>query len=386
MQRFGYNAWPAGKEDRAGPDRSTDDTQRTGEMKPGSRSKLAAKLAVAVVLLGWLVSEIGTERIVRSLSGADPLLVAVAFLLICADNALRGWNWRLLLGAHGPAPRFADVLYAFLVGGFFGSFVPSSLGPDAARTVGLARRTEMPMARAASSVVMLNLVGLWALSVMFLAGGVALLSAGAVPSGLWGAAALSGAGVVLLPALLATRTPLPDLEPSSAVGKRLERFVGALDAYRSAGRPLWAAFGIALVNQAAAVLVVYTVFRAGGVDVPLAHFMAIVPIVHVARLVPATVAGFGAEQGVVVGLFALVGVEPAAALAMSVLVSGLNLGVQALSGLLYVGVSARSLGRTLREEDGGPRRSDGDAPPPSGEAALPLEDEPGGDPPGSASA
>lgn len=329
-------------------------------MKLGRRSKLVLKLAISLGLLAWLVVELGTGRIVRALASADSTLLAGAFLLICGDTLLRSFNWRLLLGTGDPTPDFPQVLYSFLVGGFFGSFLPSSLGPDAARTVSLSGRTGVGTTRAASSVVMLNLIGLWALAAVLLVGVAVLLRAGAVPSGLWGLAALCGAGVVLLPGLLATRAPLPELRPSSALGRRLEEFVRALARYRSAGRPVWGAFAIALVNQAVAVLVVFTVFRAGGLEVPAAYFLAIVPVVHVSRLIPASVAGFGAEQGVVVALFSLAGVEPAAALAMSVLVSGLNLGVQLLSGLLYAGASARSLGRSLEAGRDGHGRAESD--------------------------
>lgn len=350
-------------------------------MKLGRRSKLATKLAVSLGLLAWLATEVGTHRIASVLSSTDLPLLAVAFLLICGDNVLRSYNWRLLLGLDGSSPAFPRVLWSFLVGGFFGSFIPSSLGPDAARAVALARGSDVDVTRAASSVVMLNLLGLWALAVMFLGGVVVLLRAGAVPGGLWWLAAACAAGVVAIPALLATRAPLPELRPSSTVGERIAEFVRALAEYRSAGTSLVPVTGIALANQALAVLVVFAVFRAGGLDVPLVYFAAVVPVVHVARLVPASVAGFGAEQGVVVGLFHLVGVEPAAALAMSVLVSGLNLVVQALSGLLYAGASARSLGRSLRDGDDGPPWEGGDPPAAGGAGTRAGRPEPAEDVP-----
>ncbi|MFW6193098.1 MAG: lysylphosphatidylglycerol synthase domain-containing protein, partial [Gemmatimonadota bacterium] len=180
--------------------------------------------------------------------------------------------------------------------------------------------------------------------------------------GLWGLAAAGSVGVVGLPALLATRVPLPELRPSSGLGERVAEFVRALADYRSVGAALWPAFGIALANQALAVLVVFVVFRAGGLEVPFVYFLSLVPVLHVSRLVPASIAGFGAEQGVVVALFHLAGVEPAAAMAMSVVVSGLNLVVHVLAGLLHVGVSARSLGRTLRDAAGAAPGEEGQAP------------------------
>lgn len=316
-------------------------------MKLDRRSKLALKLVVSVGLFGWLVAEIGTHRIARSLSGTDVSLLAVAFLLVCGDNLLRAFNWRLLLRTGDAPPAFRDVLFAFLVGGFFGAFIPSSLGPDAARTVTLAGRTDRGVTRTASSVVMLNLLGLWGLAVVFVAGVVVLLLEGAVPDGLWALAAGAAGGVALLPALLASRVDMPELRPSSTVGEHLADFARALAAYRSAGSRLVPAFAIALANQLLAVLVVYTVFRAGGIAADPVYFMALVPALHVSRLVPASVAGFGAEQGFVVGLFGLAGVAAAPALAMSVLVSGLNLLVQAASGGLYVAANVRSLGREM---------------------------------------
>jgi hypothetical protein len=122
-------------------------------------------------------------------------------------------------------------------------------------------------------------------------------------------------------------------------------FSGALRAVRDDRRALATVLGIALLNQFLAVVMVFTTSSALGTGAPFFYFVALVPMMTISRLIPASVAGFGAEQGVFVLLFALAGVPPATAFFISLTLSATALTFVLLGGVIYAVEQAGPLRR-----------------------------------------
>jgi hypothetical protein len=71
-----------------------------------------------------------------------------------------------------------------------------------------------------------------------------------------------------------------------------------------------------------------------GLDVAGRVLFLVLPIIVLARLLPISIAGFGAEQGIFTFVFQAVGVAPASAFALSLVMSGSVLLFTALCGLV----------------------------------------------------
>jgi hypothetical protein len=95
-------------------------------------------------------------------------------------------------------------------------------------------------------------------------------------------------------------------------------------------------------------MVYYSVSVALNLNIPLSYFLLFIPVVAIGRLVPVSMLGFGAEQGIFVSLFYQVGVAPAEAFAVSLMASVINLILIMLYGFLYLGVTVRSLASYYR--------------------------------------
>ena len=132
------------------------------------RLGLLARLVVSLGLLWFLIDQAGVQQIMTSLSELRLWALGGIFLVILLDNFLRSVNWRLILATRSVRASICSFFSSLLVGGFFGSFIPSSLGPDLARAITLSRREGISLEQAGSSVVMLNLTGLWALGAVVL--------------------------------------------------------------------------------------------------------------------------------------------------------------------------------------------------------------------------
>lgn len=327
------------------------DTTDDGNLLRGRVGRIA-RLAASFTLLGYILYRVGPAELVADLRSIELGLLLLGFIVVCVDSFLRAYNWKRLLELRNVPAGMAEVFTAFAAGGFFGYLVPSSLGPDAARSIALARREGLSLEKAASSVVMLNLAGLWALGIVFLAGAGWLALARGSPAWLSGLSVVAGGSTVAISGLLFTDASLPRIRRGSALLRRPMEFLRALADYRSVRSGIPPVVAVAVLNQLLAMLVFYLAFRSTGVEIHPLYFVALVPAVTLARLVPASVAGFGAEQAVVVVLFSVAGVAAASALSASVAVSTLNLAFTAGCGLLYVSENVRALVREPRDTRG----------------------------------
>ena len=303
-----------------------------------SRALNVLKVVLAVGLLVYLVAGIGPDRLGLVLQSFDVRYFVVLYLLQFADLFLRAANWRALLRARGARVPMLETVRHYLVGGFLGSVVPSSLGTDVGRAYQVAQRHRIPVQDVSLAIVVLNLVGLLATCLMALVGAALLVALGGNTRILWGVVPVAAGYVLIFPLLLGGWMP----EPSLPRWPRVERALGmlsgfsaALRSFRDDRRALATVLGIALLNQFLAVVMVFATSSALDTGAPFYYFLALVPMMTLSRLIPASVAGFGAEQGVFVLLFAQAGVPAATAFFISLTLSVTAFTFVMLGGLIY---------------------------------------------------
>ncbi len=126
--------------------------------RPNSPSKLrgqllvAAKAAVTAALLGWLIAKIDLGSALAQLSGISPAWAAAAVVILGGQVLVTGWRWELIARVIEAPIAMEAALRLTLVGHFFSQTLPSAIGGDAVRAF-LVAREGMPVAKAASSVV-----------------------------------------------------------------------------------------------------------------------------------------------------------------------------------------------------------------------------------------
>src|SRR5438132_1252905 len=127
----------------------------------GVRSGVALllRLLLAALLTYWIVSVSEPAKIGHVLAQTSWAWVAGACLLLLPDRVLMAHRWIALLDpVRDRRPRFAIILRIFLVSTFVGTFLPGSVGGDAARAWSLGREG-VPMSQAVASVVVDRVLG-----------------------------------------------------------------------------------------------------------------------------------------------------------------------------------------------------------------------------------
>lgn len=278
------------------------------------------RVGVSAGLIFLLLMHVDMKKLVQSFLNLNIGWFLVA-LLIKGTGIFAGMvRWQLLLRGQELELPLSNLGGAYLVGRFFGSFLPSTIGLDAYRTYYAAVRTR-EVAKTVAVTVVEKVIGLLALSALALV---------ALPFGLrlLNEKALWMLGVVLCAPIAAAALLLfyPGLFVRIAnlfhrLGKRWSEgiakwseAVGGFGAQR--GRLLLALLLGFVVHGGTSAMYIATA-RAVGVEVPATEILFIGPLMIAATLVPISIAGIGVREGTYVFFLASVGVptEQAALLA-----------------------------------------------------------------------
>jgi glycosyltransferase 2 family protein len=275
---------------------------------------------VTAGVLVLLVSRIDLSATWAALRRLDLALAGVVILLVAADRTVMIWRWIILLRARGTRISASHAASIYLVSSFVGGY--TALAGDAARAYTLSRQTAQA-SEAVASVAVDRLLGLLAILVIALAG---IALAGARMSGGAGAAFVAVAVVLVAGAAAVLfvdrwmRVALPRAWHETALGARVLRLSDALGAYRGHRPAIVAVSALSIGVQVLRVLQAYVLGLAIGIAVPFSYYLLFMPAGLIALMMPISLAGFGAPQGLIVWLLRPRGVPEADALALSTLI------------------------------------------------------------------
>ena len=220
-------------------------------------------------------------------------------------------RWRLLLGAQELRFHTLDLGGAYLIGRFFGSFLPSTIGLDGYRTYYAAVRSR-ETARTIAVTAVEKLIGLLALSLLALAA--MALSGEMLPERYRGMLGGALCVPIVLSALMLAR---PGLFRTIAIWFRgrggkisteLAKMSDAVARFGQQKRTLAVALLLGLIVHGGTSAMYLATAQAVGADVGWAPVLAIGPLMIAATLVPLSIAGIGVREATYVFFLARLGV------------------------------------------------------------------------------
>jgi hypothetical protein len=279
------------------------------------------RLLITAAVLVPLLARVDLAATAAALRRLDPMLAAAVVGLLAVDRAIMIWRWVVLLRARGNTLSVADATQIFLVTSFVGTAV--ALAGDAARAYALSRRNAKG-SEALASVAVDRMLGLLALVAIGLVG---IAMAGARSSER-SDLAFAATAILLAVATWATLSAdrwVPAVLPASwhatPIGGQLLRLANSLAAYRGHRTALVVVLALSVAVQFQRILQAYLLGLAIGIDtVPFSYYLLALPPGLVALMLPISVAGFGAPQGLIVWLLQPRGVPVPDALALSTLI------------------------------------------------------------------
>lgn len=297
-----------------------------------------------MTLLKIGVTVLGLVLVLRNLDGAAVLeaIGAVNWAWMVAGVALmvlsifiRAYRWHVVLRGTGSRVRFGRLVELYFVGSFFNAFLPSGLGGDVVRAAEAAQDVDSGVA--VGTVLVDRLTGLMALFAMAL---VVLpfrpdefpLSLARSVGFLCGVGLL--AGLILVDGRL-LRAAARRLPPGirAAGNNFLDRFARAID--RCGWRALAGALLISVGFNLVQIAWWATTGRALGLDIPFSYYVLVVPVMSIALLAP-SIGGLGVRENLAPLLFSGAGISAEQAVALTLLVFGLERVASLLGAPVYI--------------------------------------------------
>ena len=329
------------------------ETPTTAGKDPGkARRWISAGLKIGVTVVGMalVLRNLDLNLMIQIIKDTDLFWMLVGVLLMVLSLVIRAFRWHILLLGVGSSMEFSRLVELYLVGSFFNAFLPSGLGGDVVRAAEAAQDVDSSIA--VSTVLFDRLTGLLALFAMALV--VLPFRPDDFPQNL-----ATAIGVICIVGLLTGialidgrllwqllhRLPAPI---KTAGDDFLKRFALAVN------RTSWRALGSALL-----VSVLFNLIQVGwwastgkalGLSIPFSYFLLVVPIMSLALLVP-SIGGLGVREYLAPALFRGAAVQPVEAVALTLLVFGLERAASLLGAPVYI-YSALRAPRSARHPDG----------------------------------
>jgi uncharacterized protein (TIRG00374 family) len=296
---------------------------------------------VSAVLLYFVLRSIDLAAFTQRVKAMNPLWMVLAVAVFALTMHISVWRWNRLLRAQHIEVETRRLTESMWVSLFFNNFLPSNIGGDVVRIADTAAAAGSKTL--ATTVILVDrTLGLTALLLVAAVGAFSASLAGMhIPGARWiwlasGVAIASAIPVIAIPHLVGYL-----LAPVRALNRpwlteRAQRLEDAIVRFRKAPRALAGAFvGAVLVHL---IIVVFYLLTAQSLSVPLPLLLGavLIPVSLAVQMAPVSINGFGVREAVFAFFFRRFGLPADAAVALSLVSTGLVMGLSLLGGLMFV--------------------------------------------------
>src|SRR5256712_14223317 len=255
----------------------------------GGRARWLLRVAVSIGIVTYILVDVDTEDLVRTLASVRALPLAGALALYLAGQTLSAYKWSLIGRSVGYARAVGEYTRFYFIGMFFNLFGPSTIGGDVVRGLYLAEGHRPGVA--INSVVFDRVSGL----VLLMALGAAALIAFPQYGLPWPlTASLVAGGLVLVLGWWMCPRLVRLLPAGHRIRRQVETELGPF--WRD--RVLLARVAVAsLAFHLTQVGVQYVLARAAGLAPPFSSSLAPPPAISAIAAVPLTAAATSAPRG-----------------------------------------------------------------------------------------
>lgn len=303
--------------------------------------KILVRIVVSVALLYFVLRSIDLAALWERVRGMDLGWIVLALSSFVFMQVVSVWRWRRLLRAQHIDVTTRTLTESVWVSLFFNNFLPSNIGGDVVRIADTAAAAGSKTL--ATTVVLVDRVlGLIALVLIAAFGAFAASLVGIhVPGARWlwiiaAAGLMLALPVVTIPKLTAYLLGPLRLLKRPWIDERVQRLEDAIVRFRAAPSAVIGAFAGALVVQLT--IVAFYLLTAKGLSVPLPILLGavLIPVSLAVQMAPLSINGFGVREAVFAFFFRRFGLPIDAAVALSLVSTGLVMGLSLVGGFMFL--------------------------------------------------
>jgi uncharacterized membrane protein YbhN (UPF0104 family) len=303
--------------------------------------KLLVRLVISVALMILVLRSIDLTDFWQRVVAMKPGWLLLALGAYASTQVVGVWRWQRLLRAQHVEVDPRRLTESIWVSLFFNNFLPSNIGGDVVR---IADTASAAGSKTLATTVILadRAMGLAALILVASLGAVAASAFGLhVPGQRWLWIAVATCMAAAVPLLIVPELASHLLAPVRALRRpwlteRALRLEEAVVKFRAAPSALAGAFAGAVLVQVT--IVAFYLLTARGLSVPLPVFLGavIIPVSLAVQMAPVSINGFGVREAVFVFFFGRFGLPADAAVALSLVATGLIMVLSLVGGALFL--------------------------------------------------
>ena len=278
-------------------------------------SILTVKLSISAILLYFLVSKVGSRSIIYNLTLLNPFAFLAAVGLYIFTAYLSTMRWKLLIPYQNRISRLFSI---YMIGSFFNTYMPGSVGGDAVKAYYLHKESRAPgtsktrdqkevtrsLAVAIASVFMDRYIGLSALLTLGML---------AFPFGIsyLERASIHWPVIWLVPTVACVFVTTSFLILRFRIGERVKFLLKAyeyFEFYRSKRNVLARGFIYSIMVQLLVVLSVFILSRGLSLHIPFLSLLIFMPIIILVSSLPLSISGIGLREGAFIFLLGSTGI------------------------------------------------------------------------------
>jgi len=295
---------------------------------------------VSAAALYFVLRSIDLAAFWDRVSNMNPAWIVLALAMFTGTQAIAVWRWHRLLRAQHIEVEKRTLTESIWVSLFFNNFLPSNIGGDVVRIADTAAAAGSKTL--ATTVILVDRgLGLTALVLVAALGSFAASLAGIdMPGARWlwmasGALLAAAIPVIAMPDFVGhLLTPVRALN-RPWITERTQRLEDAVLRFRKAPGALLGAFGGAIVVQLT--IVAFYLLTAKGLSVPLPILLGavLIPVSLAVQMAPISINGFGVREAVFAFFFRRFGLPADAAVALSLVSTGMVMGLSLVGGYMF---------------------------------------------------
>lgn len=299
--------------------------------------KFIIRALISIAVLCFLLSKIEFSSLKQTLCNFNPLFYICAVLVLFIHLFFLAYAWRITLLGKNINIAQKDIYRAVLTSFFFGSFLPSAMGPDIILTFNIGKSLPEKQ-HAPSSLLFIRLIHVAAI---FLVSGIVLFFI---------AKTFALKQILVLTWILSLSIWISywiAIHPASRrLAERISnrhrwlRFIHKIfhsfSTFGLDNKVLIKVWFLGLCMAFIKVMIDYLIARALGLHIPYLWFLGLVPAISIITLLPISIAGLGVREGAYVGVFSNMGIPAANSFSISLMVFTLNIILCLIGGVLYL--------------------------------------------------
>ncbi|VAX19999.1 hypothetical protein MNBD_NITROSPINAE02-1379 [hydrothermal vent metagenome] len=296
----------------------------------------------SIAVMALIFTQVDFSSFTGTVMSANPLWLLLGLVMIFFETVAVAVAWRAMIRTKGYSPPFFTMLHIMLTANFLGFVLPSSMGSDIVKVVGLSKYIGNA-AEALSSLLLFRVIGY---GVLFLIAFIAAtLFSGYLPDEPF----VKGISIFLVIGCLVAAVGIIFMKPafgllkwlllSVNLGSLFEKLKKVHDAlFLYLGHPVAMAKAVAgaIFMQIDRIVYVFVIALALGIEVEPVTLCLFVPLITALTVIPISVSGIGVREGGYVFLFGYAGLSAGEALSLSLCGFALDIVFVLLGGVIYL--------------------------------------------------